>query len=1007
MIRILHLSDFHCKINHSEDFIEMGQKIALNVKENLGNDQIDFIVFSGDLVFTGDKKDSFLKAAEYLFNPIKEAYNLTNDQILIAPGNHDREFAKELPMVKQSIDACKTSKELEFFCENEQQMECSVVNQKEYLDFINEFYGTAWEKKPLYCCRKIQCNGHIVGLLALNSSWRCNGDSKKDRGNLLFPSFILREALNKIKDSEFVFCTEHHNIYDYKEFVATEIEDLLHEKCHVFFTGHYHKASVNVNHDAEVGMIQISAPATFNRDDFGINFGYCLIEFDETDQKAMVCPYIYSDLQFIKGTEKAVNVPMSKEKIRQNEFRKLIRKRYNETLAIADDLFVSHGPGMFLQMFKDPIIKNKSVQEIITSRREGIKTSLDDIAHQKKSAIVFGYGKRGKTSLLRKIEIDTLKKVVSEKVIPYYMSYIQYKGKDFKLVELLRNYLEQNNKDTQARFEKYSLLLLIDDLNPTDSAFMGKLMQEMTNFERCRFIATAQESMSNQIPLINFYGTDIDKYYIHDVTTREVRQLTNSWPMLTQDQKREVEEKLIQIFDQMHIPLNYWSISLFLWIYAKTDNTNIHNNFDLIRLYVDELLDAKNYINNPDFSVTYDDLKSYMGALAVEIMKNGYALTDAQLTLFTEEYKQKHNKFTNNPLDIINYLINKAVLTRDAAGKVTIRLKGVFEYFIAYHMSENPTFREDVLKCKNSFMPFGNEWELYAGFCKDDEHSFRELFNSIRTVMKEWTSMPDFKDIDSRIHQRVILTDEIKEATGMLISRLDQMPEDEGYDILPPEGINQGDTFVQPKQIIDNVEITASNIERMIFVLARLYRNSNICDIKGMSDEMFNYILDGACNLGFLLINEAKLYATKDDENFLQLVMNSMPIIVEAFFYDAIAQKNLTRVFENKLNTYMKKPQGNQMRIYMMAMVLMDIDAVHYQKVIFKVLDIINNNVLRFSILQKTLLNSMRVNESDEVKNALKPIRKKISGEFYKSYEEQEDLEKRIRDVETRNAAMR
>ena len=98
----------------------------------------------------------------------------------------------------------------------------------------------------------------------------------------------------------------------------------------------------------------------------------------------------------------------------------------------------------------------------------------------------------------------------------------------------------------------------------------------MIKFPNCRFVATSLESMSNQIPLINFFGTDIDKYYIHDVTVREVHQLTLKWPSLEVSRKREIEDKLIQIFNQMHIPLNYWSISLFLWICAKTDNANVH-----------------------------------------------------------------------------------------------------------------------------------------------------------------------------------------------------------------------------------------------------------------------------------------------------------------------------------------------------------------------------------------------------------------------------------------------
>lgn len=1009
MIRILHISDFHFKTGNTQDFEDMGEKIAKNAKENLGSNKLDLIVFSGDLVFTGDKKESFEKAALALFNPLKSLFGLSNDEILIAPGNHDRIFKKEMPMVQTCLDKCHTPKDLDDFCSYPDQLEYSVVEQRAYNEFLDSFYSEVWDKTKLYACREYECNGHVIGLLSLNSAWRCCGDSKNDRGKLLYPISVLREALSKLKESDFIFCTEHHNLSDYQEYVASDIEDQLHEKCHIFFTGHYHKASVNVNHDAEVGMIHISAPATFNRYANDPTFGYSIVEFNEEEQKAVICPYLYSSLQFLKGREILVEVPASQTKIKQNDFRKLLRKRYQETLSIADDLFVNHGEGMFLRMFNDPIIKNKSVQEIITSHKQGDKHLLSDIAHQEKSAIIFGYGKRGKTSLLRKIQLDALSEAISEKIIPYYLNYAQYKGGTFDLFALLKNYLELSKNDTQERFKKYKLLLLIDDLNPTDSAFLNHLKEELKKFPSGRFVAVALESMSNQIPLINFYGTDVDKYYIHDVTFREVHQLTAKWPSLAVERKREIEDKLIQVFNQMHIPLNYWSISLFLWVCVKTDNANVHNNFDLIKLYVNELLDEQNYVKDPNFSVTFDDLKSYVGALAVEIMAHDeYNLSDEELMIFTGQYQNEHIKFTDNPLDVVNYLLDKGILTRDPSGKkITIRLKGVFEYFIAYHMSENVDFRDKVLNYKNSFMPFGNEWELYAGFCKDDLPSFKTIFEAVKAAMKEWTSTEDYQQIDSRIQQRVVITEANQIAAGNMLQRLEQMPEDEDFDILPMNNFRQGETLVKPKIFYDKIDITPANVERMIFVLARIFRNSHICDSKEMSDEMFEYILTAACNIGFMLIEEAKSYADESDENYLQLISNGMPVIVEAFFYDAIAQRNLTRVFEDKLQTYMASPKDNQMRIFMMAMLLLDIDAVKYQDRVMTVLDVIDNNVLRFSILQKALINTIRDNENSEVKNALKPIRQALTAEFFGKPEQKNKLEEILRKEKLKKDAIR
>ena len=223
------------------------------------------------------------------------------------------------------------------------------------------------------------------------------------------------------------------------------------------------------------------------------------------------------------------------------------------------------------------------------------------------------------------------------------------------------------------------------------------------------------------------------------------------------------------------------------------------------------------------------------------------------------------------------------------------------------------------------------------------------------------------------------------------------MPEDEDFDILPMNNFHQGETLVKPKVFYEKIDITPANVERMIYVLARVYRNSNICNSREMSDEIFEYILTAACNIGFMLINEAKSYAEESDEAYLKLISNSMPIIVEAFFYDAIAQRNLMRVFEDKLQTYMESPKDNQMRIFMMAMVLIDIDPVKYNHKAIEILDVIDNKVLRFSILQKALINTIRDNENSVVKNALKPIRQVLAPEFFGKQEQQNKLEELLK----------
>ena len=137
MLRILHLSDFHYKEKNDADFQDAARKIA------------NAISFSGDLVFDTDHADKIYKAAMCLIEPIKKATGLSNDKIIIAPGNHDMKRNAELAMIRDSFAKYNSYTDIDKFAENEQQLELSLVNFKSYNDFIKQFYSADVNVKRL------------------------------------------------------------------------------------------------------------------------------------------------------------------------------------------------------------------------------------------------------------------------------------------------------------------------------------------------------------------------------------------------------------------------------------------------------------------------------------------------------------------------------------------------------------------------------------------------------------------------------------------------------------------------------------------------------------------------------------------------------------------------------------------------------------------------------------------------------------------------------------------
>ncbi len=242
------------------------------------------------------------------------------------------------------------------------------------------------------------------------------------------------------------------------------------------------------------------------------------------------------------------------------------------------------------------------------------------------------------------------------------------------------------------------------------------------------------------------------------------------------------------------------------------------------------------------------------------------------------------------------------------------------------------------------------------------------------------------------------------EIVGNLIERISTMPNDDEDDtqllLMPSDTIVTDDTQVVPKTRIHNYELTSGNVEKALFILARVYRNSKVCDDETKSNKILNFVLDGVSNLGFMLVDDAKNVDFNVDEittkNIIQLVSNYMPIIIEAFLYDAISQKNLSRVFSDKLKELTSSPEGNEFRIFLLTLVLVDLD-------IKENLEVLNNNLqylklrpLRFAVVSKLLLLTIQHSDNLYLKEKIKILVNGLKNDFEGLKQLNETIEKQI-----------
>lgn len=379
MISILHISDFHYNPKKRPAAEERVEKL----KEALQRRKIDLIVFTGDLVNQG--ADAYDEAAMVILYPLAEYLGLQNDHVIIVPGNHDLNRTNELPMVQDSLKEKSSVIEVETFCDNEEQLDASLRRFKKFTRFTQSFYkGFEASVSVGKLCSTFMLNigGKEFGVVGLNSAWRCM-ESKQDKGNLIFPLSVVENALSKFNDNTFLMCAMHHDFSYFKEDIYIALERIIYNKCHFAFSGHNHRPSTSAHINSSIGLICSISPAVSNRSDDWSRFGFCVWDINDETYEADEQIFMWNvDLNsFNLWAKSCLVIPMAEAKKEQNKFRELLHLRLQDAKERADKEFVTGSQSAkgltFQQLFKKPIIKDKSLEELIALKHKGTKISLE------------------------------------------------------------------------------------------------------------------------------------------------------------------------------------------------------------------------------------------------------------------------------------------------------------------------------------------------------------------------------------------------------------------------------------------------------------------------------------------------------------------------------------------------------------------------------------------------------------------------------------------------------
>jgi predicted phosphodiesterase len=978
-MKILHLTDFHFKAGKSSKSLQ--EKLVDSLCNSIKNKKpFDLLFFTGDLVYKGNTPEDFEGAYSQLLEAVLNTLDMDYSRLIFCAGNHDVHRDQEMPALNTHFEEkIKTNIALNDFVKNDRdpQFQESYKNLLNYNNFANSKYSDKTSDfgdiiHPLYSIHKREIGSQKIGIATINTAWRAISDHSK--GNLLYPITYIQQILSNIKESNLKIILMHHSLEEFNEFNLTDLENEIYQGFLLMFSGHIHKRKQLLQITADEGILCCTSPASLSQVK-GEKTGYTILEVNQDSFDVSIENTIYDEQDniFVSEPKQLVQIPLSEIKREQNEFRRTLRKRFEKEIETSNDLFVSNydfdTTKLFIDLFSAPVIKTKSKSEIADPDASDPKFNFEDLYKTDKNYIIFGKSKSGRTSLLKRLQIEWLKNFSSFKVIPFFVdcNELRLRQLPLRLINNMASYYEMSQNKLAEKLKTYKTIILIDNFEPEHCDINKEIIEFLKKNKNSYLIATTEELVYRSFEPLQLDDLEFSKLYLHEITRRDLRTLTNKWSTISSGKKELAIEKITKIFDQLHIPYNYWTVSLFLWIFEKFGDPGIHNNIGLIEFYIEGLLEKRKLVLDRSSKINFENLKSYLSELAnflyTKFHNEVYSATYADIIDFTEKYRLENRRFVIDTEEIVKSIIERGIIKRKEDNRYTFRLRGVFEYFLAYYMYENEKFRREILYDNTRFLSFLSEFELYSGIVKKDESFLKSIFEKTSLIFSEINKKyREQGSIDSNLLTRL-------EEVFDIFKPLKEIPEEKQIPLSPDikdsilDEVNPIDNYtaeVEKKKIYDEeTTITAEILEKYLEIVCKVYRNSYLVKNTSLTNEVFDFIIESSCNFGFVVMDDFEVMPldvdlTKDDRKFIvKLFAHFMPLVVQAFLSESLNENNLERIYREKIESLKKNSKENQFKLFLLYNLLIDLDLSNNYKLLEELTDIITIGILKISILAK------------------------------------------------------
>lgn len=934
MIRILHISDFHI----SQSSLSLSKELVSSLLEKLKllqkEKSFDLIIFSGDAIDKGGDKDenghvtSFALFEENVVKPILECLNLDKTRFMLTPGNHDiqrenideiyeeglRSFLKD----EKAIESKKEVTSLFSRCEDFKLFERSFY--PDYTDVFNYFPTKAQSTF------KLKINDLTIGILSLNTAWRCS-DSKVDHLHNVAGKFQIVDSIDKIRDCDILIANSHHHYSLLKQFDGKEIEKLLLSEFSLYFTGHTHSPDADLHIKPTATLYNFVASGILSKNinaDSNSEYknGFTVIDYDNVLGSCSVQYYYQKpNKEFTLNAEvgdKGVwtsYFPIGEAALKKREMQNIYYavedqvEEWNKHLIGWDK---TNKEGQTIRdLFVMPRIKYDEIVDPTTQQIERYISSLDEILRIDKNVLIHGRKEAGKTLLLDRLIIELIDYRSKYDSLP---ARIPFEKSDDIISELAKFWRISRKREVTEILEREKIILFIDDIDFDERHDLeDSIVSFCEKYPNVHLIATygcnAGMDISRNLRTSKLNFSVLELQYFR---ATQVRELTRRWINKSYGEEEEYVKTIIDTLNGLNLPPSPFAISMFLSILQRNKTSRPKNQSLLSKEYIEDLLKQGITESHGRNEFNLQNRINLIVALAIRMYRKylsheSRGLTFSEITTEINDVLAETGLSMFSQRKILEALIDSSIIVEEN-NIFKFRFKSFYEYFIALAMIQNEEFKQEVM---NSYLSNSNELIFYTGLQTYNGDILQRVIDDLSMEMPE---------MDQIIHEHFLDNpDNIFNYTKSLTSQLDKeslafvFPEKQTEEEkILQEDIRLQKSYEDRKETDDNVPDKRNyeilNMGRRLHLAMNVLRNvEDLQDYELKSRAYHTILKKSIIHAGiFSILSRYYLYETRNSQNVnpeqkkqLYMYLRFLPALYVSYVFDNLgSMKMLTFIGE-------------------------------------------------------------------------------------------------------------